>query len=189
MNKEVFPFVLKLFYVDNFLVSAWLGQQTTDLLLTRQHYLFAVLRVSTCYDLPQIKKIDIWRRVDDGEKVNSSEKTLIKPAALMLFVSVVIMSSPASKWQALLFSLSVISTSDFSPPPPCRRVVWIHFIALSSLFQKITHMPLNKCISFPDIYNLALNEKNLVLGKNNCPSFQNQNECTDTQLGNSTAAY
>lgn len=86
MNKEVFPFVLKLFYVDNFLVSAWLGQQTTDLLLTRQHYLFAVLRVSTCYDLPQIKKIDIWRRVDDGEKVNSSEKTLIKPAALMLFV-------------------------------------------------------------------------------------------------------
>lgn len=118
MNKEVFPFVLKLFYVDNFLVSAWLGQQTTDLLLTRQHYLFAVLRVSTCYDLPQIKKIDIWRRVDDGEKVNSSEKTLIKPAALMLFVSVVIMSSLASKWQALLFSLSVISTSDFSLPSP-----------------------------------------------------------------------
>lgn len=118
MNKEVFPFVLKLFYVDNFLVSAWLGQQTTDLLLTRQHYLFAVLRVSTCYDLPQIKKIDIWRSVDDGEKVNSSEKTLIKPAALMLFVSVVIMSSLASKWQALLFSLSVISTSDFSLPSP-----------------------------------------------------------------------
>lgn len=118
MNKEVFPFVLKLFYVDNFLVSAWLGQQTTDLLLTRQHYLFAVLRVSTCYDLPQIKKIDIWRRVDDGEKVNSSEKTLIKPAALMLFVSVVVMSSSASKWQALLFSLSVISTSDFSLPSP-----------------------------------------------------------------------